>query len=147
MRLLVCAVGVAAAMSGCLSVADDRPAPRPVVIDPVCGEAVDQSTPWRGRFRNNVYYFHSDGCRERFFSDPEYYAYGPYPERRSRVYRDQVYYADPVCGRDVPSTRWRYDYGGRTYYFHDAECRREFQFHPQAYVGTYRRGTRGYEAR
>lgn len=146
MKLLAVGLIFGGALSGCVWVADDRPS-RQVALDPVCGNAVDLSTPWRGRFRDEIYYFHSDLCRERFFSYPEAYAGGPHYRQGPRVYRNRVYHHDPVCGRDVAGTRWRTDYRGRQYYFHDRECQMEFQVRPQAYVGTYRREGRAYDAR
>ena len=44
-------------------------------------------------------------------------------------------YYDPVCGHEVYSdSRWRADYDGRAYYFHDRDCRDRFRERPHAYL-------------
>jgi YHS domain-containing protein len=135
MRLLGPAILLGAAILGCQGVSEDTPSgSRPVVTDPVCGEVVEPSTPWKAVFRDNVYYFHSDGCRGRFAANPDYYAFGPFPDRGPRVYRQMALYTDPVCGRETTATAWWSEYRGRLYYFHDNECLLEFRFRPQAYV-------------
>jgi YHS domain-containing protein len=127
-------------LAGCV-VSDPAPARRPVVVDPVCGAAVDLSTPWRGRFRGQEFYFHSEYCREAFYNDPEAYLGSPYGRVRHPGVpgREVAYYRDPVCGRDVAiSTPWWGYYQGQPYSFHSDQCRVAFQSHPESYVGRYR---------
>lgn len=135
MKLFVAAVVLGSVLWGCVGPEDRNPSrSRPVTIDPVCGEVVDPATPFRGEYRANLYYFHSDECRGRFAAAPDYYAYGLIPPREPRVEGNVALYPDPVCGRDTPSTRWSMEYGGRRYYFHDNDCLLEFRFRPQAYL-------------
>jgi len=151
MKHIAWAILLGSVISGCASDTDTKPSfslepdaqpnrSRPLVIDPVCGEVVDPSTPLKAVYRDNVYTFHSDGCRERFAADPDTYAFGPVPTAEPRVYGKRVYYPDPVCGREVPSsTRWWAEHDGHAYFFHDQECLLEFRFHPQAYVAPEQR--------
>jgi Cu2+-exporting ATPase len=47
----------------------------------------------------------------------------------------QPTFKDPVCGMDVdPSTEYRTDYDGKTYYFCSARCRETFESNPRKYV-------------
>jgi Cu+-exporting ATPase len=142
MRLYACALLFGLLLAGCV-VADNNPPPRrPVAVDPVCGTTVDMSTPWRGRFRGQEYYFHSDYCRETFYYDPEAYVGAPYargPHPHPPPGGQVAVYVDPVCGRNVPaSTRWRGQYQGHPYYFHSDQCLSQFTAHPQPYVSRYR---------
>lgn len=124
-----------AALSACAGSSALEPSrSRPVAIDPVCGRTVDPSTPFTGRHRQEVYSFHSDDCRRRFASDPDYYAFGPYPDRESRKEGDVVLFTDPVCGRETTETRWFADHHDRRYYFHNEGCWLDFRFEPQAFV-------------
>jgi YHS domain-containing protein len=42
---------------------------------------------------------------------------------------------DPVCGLEAdPLHQWKEEVQGRTYYFHEEQCRNKFREHPQAYV-------------
>jgi len=103
MRLFPAAFLLGTFLAGCVVVDDDAPHRRPVAVDPVCGTPVDLSTPWRGRFRGQEFYFHSDYCRESFYADPEAYIGDPYarePHHRAPG-REVVYYTDPVCGHNV----------------------------------------------
>jgi YHS domain-containing protein len=45
---------------------------------------------------------------------------------------------DPVCGGDVEIARAAasIDFEGRTYYFHDLQCRDDFERQPAMYVGS-----------
>ena len=145
MKLLAWVIVLGSVISGCASDADTKPSfsldpnvqpspSRPVLLDPVCGEVVDPSTPWKAVHRDNVYSFHSEPCRARFSGDPDLYAFGQVPQRGTRVEGKQVYHVDPVCGRETPMTRWQADHDGRTYFFHDNDCLLEFRVRPQAYV-------------
>ena len=134
MKLLVSAL-LCVALSACAgSSALEPPRSRPIAIDPVCGSTVDPSTPFTGRRGLEVYYFHSDDCRRRFAADPDYFAFGPYPDREPRKEGDLVLFTDPVCGRETTETRWSADVDDRRYYFHDEECWLDFRFEPQAFV-------------
>ena len=145
MKFLAWAVLLGGVLSGCAYDPDTKPSftlepnvqpsrSRPVAIDPVCGITVDPSTPWKAVFSENVYYFHSEKCRGRFGAEPDYWAFGPYPDSRPRVERNMALFTDPVCGRETTETRWSMRHGDRVYYFHDNECYLEFRVHPQAYI-------------
>jgi YHS domain-containing protein len=135
MKSPVSAFLICAALAGCAGSSDLEPSKsRPIAIDPVCGTVVDPSTPFTGRHRQLVYYFHSDDCRRRFASDPDYFAFGPYPDRGPRKEGNVVLFTDPVCGQETTVTRWFADYKDRRYYFHDEECWLDFRFEPQAFV-------------
>jgi YHS domain-containing protein len=145
MKHLAWALAVIGALWGCADDSDTKPSysldrdvqpsrSRPLVTDPVCGEMVDPATPFRGEYRDNLYYFHSNDCRATFSAAPDYYAYGLIPPRGTRVEGKVALYPDPVCGRETPPTRWSTTYGGRVYYFHDPDCLLEFRFRPQAYL-------------
>ncbi len=43
---------------------------------------------------------------------------------------------DPVCGMDVDetTTKHRYEYKGKTYYFCSALCKEEFKKNPEKYL-------------
>ena len=57
-------------------------------------------------------------------------------EDHGRRHEARAEFVDPVCGVAVSSdSPWRTDYEGRTYYFHDRECRERFREHPQGYAG------------
>jgi len=134
MKLFASAVLLCAALSGCAgSSALEPPKSRPVVLDPVCGRPVDPSTPWKAIHRDQVYSFHAEPCRERFAAQPDYFAFGPYPDQGPRVEGTLALFTDPVCGRETAETRWRTEVDNRAYYFHDQECYLEFRFRPQAY--------------
>lgn len=129
------------APAGCVVVDDDSPRGRPVAVDPVCGAQVDPSMAWRGRYRGQEYYFHSDYCREAFYSHPEAYLGTPYPRSPYRRPPGQAiaYYVDPVCGRSVAATSpWWATYRKQRYYFHSDQCRRRFHSYPESYVGRTR---------
>jgi YHS domain-containing protein len=135
MKLLAAAFLVCAALSGCAGSSALEPSKsRPIAIDPVCGVVVDPSTEFTALHRQEVYYFHSDECRRRFSADPDYYAFGPYPDREPRREGNVVLFTDPVCGRETTETRWWTDYRDRRYYFHNEECWLDFRFQPQAFV-------------
>ena len=150
MRTLAKFLFVGWALAGCV-VVDDTSGRTSTAVDPVCGARVDLSTPWRGRYRGQEYYFHSDYCRESFYSDPEAYLGSPYARGRYRRFpeHDVAYFVDPVCGRNVAaSTPWWSRYEGQSYYFHSDQCLRRFQYQPGAYVGRYRKpAPQRYEAR
>ena len=137
MKRLASAILLLAALSACAGNSTlEPPRSRPLVLDPVCGRVVERSTPWKAVHREVVYSFHSTDCRERFFADPDLFAFGPVQERGPRVVENRAYYTDPVCGLETPPTRWSSEFGGRVYYFHGEDCALEFGFHPQAYAGT-----------
>src|SRR5947209_2855825 len=70
----------------------------------------------------------SDDRDDRYRGDGRYGRYEHPQYRAERV-------VDPVCGTYVDTqSPWREEYQGRTYYFHDAECRERFRHHPHAYL-------------
>ena len=80
--------------------------------------------------------------RQDPYGSPEYR--DSYPTGHHDSYHTDHYY-DPVCGIAVYSTSpWRHSYEGRTYYFHDEECRNRFRHSPHAYVNP---GDHRYDAR
>ncbi len=55
-------------------------------IDPVCGmEVSEEGARGRVEYQGKTYYFCSDGCREEFGEDPEYYLEDRGPERREKA--------------------------------------------------------------
>lgn len=135
MKLLAAALLVCAVLGGCAGSSALEPSKsRPVAIDPVCGAVVDTSTEFIGLHGQEVYYFHSDECRRKFSAAPDYFAFGPYPDREPTREGNLVLFTDPVCGLETTETRWFSDYRDRRYYFHDEECWLDFRFDPQAFV-------------
>lgn len=50
-----------------------KPRGQALVVDPVCGMEVDESTPYKTMYKGKVYYFCSEGCLKAFRRDPEKY--------------------------------------------------------------------------
>ena len=56
-------------------------------------------------------------------------------DRSDPYARTSERYYDPVCGHEVySSSKWRTDYDGRVFYFHDRDCRDRFRERPHAYL-------------
>jgi Cu+-exporting ATPase len=47
-----------------------------VMRDPVCGMQVDENAPFRSEYRNQTYFFCTEGCKREFDAEPERYSGG-----------------------------------------------------------------------
>ncbi len=94
-----------------------------VTRDPVCAMLVDPENSFSSvRHEGRVYYFCSEGCRQRFIDQPERY----------------VTAIDPVCGMQVDraSARFVSHWEGHTYYFCSQGCLKKFEAAPREYLQT-----------
>jgi len=99
-----------------------KPPIPPQPRDPVCGMAVDVSSPpggtfLRGRFQ---YAFCSDRCRDRFEADP-----------------DAFLARDPVCGMDVNPFAPRggsHEHEGQAFHFCSMRCLERFREDPDSFL-------------
>ena len=83
-------------------------------------------------YDDQMYYFDSEKCAEKFKENPHVYL--PGGDDRGDLARLET---DPVCGTVVDSkTAIRETYEDHPYFFHSWECARKFRDNPQAYVPT-----------
>jgi YHS domain-containing protein len=120
--------------------------------DPVCGMDVAESkAKAAGRmseYHGRTYFFCSDHCKEQFQEDPPRYlkqeiaslapsmAAG---EKKAPTARSAATQKDPVCGMDVDAGEakaagLKSEYRGKTYYFCNEHCKKDFDKDPQRYV-------------
>lgn len=122
------------------------------MIDPVCGMAVDEQSPYFAEFDGKSYRFCSNHCREAFVADAGRYVEGQAGARMDRLARHSVEPShqqpttppmpttaapasgrkqlakDPICGMMVDKvTALSSERGGRRYYFCSESCLRTFE--------------------
>ena len=111
-------------------------APTVDVIDPVCGMNVDlKTTPYRADYAGKTYGFCSATCQSKFTAEPpRYLADVAEPGDDDTKTKTAT---DPVCGMtvDPATTRYRYQYQGRNYYFCADSCQTKFAADPKRYLG------------
>lgn len=58
----------------------------------------------------------------------------------ARRIKEQIMARDPVCGMEIDPRQaaGQTEYEGQTYYFCAPACQREFEQHPERYVGARR---------
>ena len=117
-----------------------------VTKDPVCGLNVDQTKAkaagFQSTYKNQTYYFCSEGCRHHFEKNPQRYV-----EKKAEVREDTAETGkgppgrakDPVCGLDVDETQAKAggltsEYQGKTYYFCRYSCNKEFDKDPERHL-------------
>ena len=92
------------------------------VTDPVCGMSVKPDAA-KGPVSHDgqEYYFCSDGCKEKFATDPDKY----------------LKQMDPVCGMTVSPTKAKGEltHKGTKYYFCSEGCKSRFEQDPEKYLG------------
>jgi membrane fusion protein, copper/silver efflux system len=121
-----------------------------VTKDPVCGLNVDESkakaADLLSQFKDQTYYFCSEGCKQHFEKSPDRFAKqpgggpgtaggatgGPGPAEAAKT-------KDPVCGQEVDQAQAKAggltnDYHGKTYYFCRYDCNKRFDKDPERYV-------------
>ena len=113
------------------------------LTDPVCGMTVDEGKAKAAKrvseYQGKTYGFCSDGCKKRFEADPAKYLAKakPQPEAAAESARAK----DPVCGMkveeaDAKAAKLSSDHQGKTYFFCNEACKRQFDGSPGKYVAT-----------
>ena len=122
-----------------------------VAKDPVCGLNVDESKAkaagFQSTFKNQTFYFCSEGCQKHFDKNPERYAGKPgeVPEAARGAAGGKGHDAqvvkpkDPVCGHELDEAQTKAagltsDSEGKTYYFCSYNCNKQFDKDPARYV-------------
>ena len=121
-----------------------------VTKDPVCGLNVDESKAkaagFQSTFKNQTFYFCSEGCQQHFEKNPERYAGKPagVPEAAGGAAGDKaraeaVKTKDPVAAIEVDEAQAKAagltsDYQGKTYYFCRYDCNKQFDKNPERYL-------------
>jgi YHS domain-containing protein len=122
-----------------------------VTKDPVCGLNVDESKAkaagFHSTYKNQTYYFCSQGCQQHFEKIPGRYAAKPGGGQEAAAGKadDQGQDAqaakakDPVCGLEVDKDQAKAsgltsDYEGQTYYFCRYNCNKQFDKDPVRYL-------------
>ncbi|AWI85202.1 copper-translocating P-type ATPase [Alloyangia pacifica] len=102
--------------------AEPEVAAQDVTRDPVCGMTVDPTADTPG-FEHDGHHYHfcSEGCREKFRTDPNAYLTA----------------TDPVCGMQVERSTAVHmlKHGGQKVYFCSEVCQSKFEAEPEAYLG------------
>ncbi|NDV51380.1 MULTISPECIES: heavy metal translocating P-type ATPase [unclassified Salipiger] len=102
--------------------AEPEVAAQDVTRDPVCGMTVDPRADTPG-FEHDGHHYHfcSEGCREKFRTDPNAYLAA----------------TDPVCGMQVERSTAVHmlKHGGQKVYFCSEGCQSKFEAEPEAYLG------------
>ncbi len=119
-----------------------------VARDPVCGLQLDENKAknagHQSQFNNQTYSFCSEECKETFNRNPERYA----GEKGQKAAGDQASAMkpgnpakaqDPVCGLEVDEAQAKMrgltsEYQGKTYYFSEYQCNKQFDQDPGRYV-------------
>ena len=112
------------------------------LFDPVCGMTVSDNSDIRAEYQGKEYLFCSDGCKDKFQSDPEKYlttdetsghdCCGNHHEDHNHVEKEL---SDPVCGMSVKTeTQHQYLYEGDQYYFCSEHCLVKFSSNPEQYL-------------
>ena len=103
--------------------------------DPVCGMDVEKAkakTAGRtSQYQGNTYYFCSDHCKKEFDKNPAaFLKEKPAPKQQA------VAQIDPVCGMEVDpaSAKFKSRYEGKTYYFCNESCKKQFDANPKKYL-------------
>ena len=113
-------------------------------IDPVCGMQVErQLAPASVRHGDQIVFFCSDRCRDRFAANPERQMTS---DERTITHQptvrrsDMSQHIDPICGMTVDSqaAAAKREYAGKTYYFCGTACAKAFDVKPEAFVDTTR---------
>ena len=90
--------------------------------DPICGMAVDDTSPHRLEVSGKSIYFCSAGCKEKYGQE---HSTASVESKRK----------DPVCGMDVSSeSPYHTAYEGAHYYFCSAGCKSKFESNPDKYL-------------
>ncbi|HMK49825.1 MAG TPA: heavy metal translocating P-type ATPase [Thermodesulfovibrionales bacterium] len=120
------------------------------VIDPVCKMSIEDSdAAATSSYKGRAYYFCSEQCKLKFDKHPEMYTKAsaggpsanpfmmirPKPAAVSGGGQDSKA-VDPVCGMTVDpgSSKYRFEYEGKTYYFCCSHCLEKFRKDPQKYT-------------
>ena len=102
--------------------AEPEVAAQDVTRDPVCGMTVDPRADTPG-FEHDGHHYHfcSEGCREKFRTDPNAYLTA----------------TDPVCGMQFERSTAVHmlKHGGEKVYFCSERCQSKFEAEPEAYLG------------
>jgi xanthine dehydrogenase accessory factor len=104
---------------------DDGPT---TAIDPVCGMTVDiVGANHSFQYKQQTYYFCSEGCQARFAADPEKYLNQFAPSGEA---------IDPICGMtvDIATAKYMSEYEGHLYYFCSPGCKLSFDNTPEQYA-------------
>ncbi len=133
-----------------------------VTKDPVCGLNVDESkakaSGFLSKFKDQTYYFCSEGCKQQFEKIPDRFAKKPGGVSETAggaaVGPETAVAAkskDPVCGQEVDEAQAKAegltsDYHGKTYYFCRYDCNKRFDKDPERYVAKAT-GASGVEAK
>lgn len=112
--------------------------------DVVCGMQVEIAhAPASANFENEIYYFCSNRCNDRFTANPERYATGNADQTatamdmnhdHSKDMEDSA--VDPVCGMTVETANAaaQQSYKGHDYWFCSTGCSQNFQADPERYA-------------
>ncbi len=117
----------------------DMPHPdksRPTAVDPVCGMTVAiGEEAGIAAYKGQDYYFCAKSCQAEFEEDPEGYL-GGHNSLEMGDESSEATAVDPVCGMTVTigQEAGRADYQGRTYYFCNTACHKEFLDRPGDYL-------------
>ena len=131
-----------------------------ITKDPVCGLNVDVSKAkaagFQGAYKNQTYYFCSQGCKEHFEKNPDRYATKPggFQDTISGAASDQgqdaqaVKTKDLVCGHELDEARAKAagltsTHKGKTYYFCSYSCNKQFDKNPERYLQQEAQGESG----
>jgi RND family efflux transporter MFP subunit len=111
------------------------------LTDPVCGMTVDEGKAKAAKrvseYQGKTYGFCSDGCKKRFDADPAKYLAKAkaQPEAAAESARAK----DPVCGMkveeaDAKAAKLSSEHEGKTYFFCNEACKKQFEASPAKYL-------------
>ena len=99
--------------------------------DPVCGMTVSENSDIRADHHGEQYLFCSNGCKDKFLSDPEKYLTSHHEDHDHATQKLK----DPVCGMSVEeNSQHKYHYEGDQYYFCSEHCLNKFSTNPKQYL-------------
>ena len=113
------------------------------LTDPVCGMTVDEGKAKAAKrvseYQGKTYGFCSDGCKKKFDAAPAKYLAKAKPPAMTAATSEPKEAADPVCGMkvdvaDARTAKLASEHQGKTYFFCNAGCKKQFDEAPGKYL-------------
>jgi len=117
------------------------------LTDPVCGMTVDEGKAKAAKrvseYQGKTYGFCSDGCKKRFDADPAKYLAKAKAPAMTIAAPEAKEATDPVCGMKVDTAEAKAaklssEHQGKTYFFCNETCKKQFDKAPAKYMTTVR---------
>jgi len=112
------------------------------LTDPVCGMTVDEGKAKAAKrvseYQGKVYGFCSDGCKKRFDADPAKYLAKAKSPATAMATAEPKEATDPVCKMkvdeaDAKAAKLSSEHQGKTYFFCNETCKKQFDESPGKY--------------